>query len=157
MFDILVYLFENYIHNESDIYVNHADLTKELSRAGFHDDDIYKALKWLDTLSALQESHVKPYLSKGVSGATRIFSAEEQRKIDTECQGFLLFLEQINVLDAPTREMVLDRVMDLDGNSISLEDLKWVVLMVLFNVPGHETAYAQMEDLIFDEPEGLLH
>ncbi|MBU1309749.1 DUF494 family protein [Rheinheimera muenzenbergensis] len=157
MFDILVYLFENYIHNESDIYVNHADLTKELSRAGFHDDDIFKALKWLDNLSALQESHVKPYLSKGISNATRIFSMPELAKMDVECQGFLLFLEQINVLDAVTREMVIDRVMDLDSNSISLEDLKWVVLMVLFNVPGHENAYAQMEDLIFDEPEGPLH
>ena len=157
MFDILVYLFENYIHNESDIYVNHADLTKELSRAGFHDDDIFKALKWLDNLSALQESHVKPYLSKGASNATRIYSAPELAKLEVECQGFLLFLEQINVLDAVTREMVIDRVMDLDGTSISLEDLKWVVLMVLFNVPGHESAYAQMEDLIFDEPEGPLH
>lgn len=157
MFDILVYLFENYIHNESEIYVNHADLTKELSRAGFHDDDIFKALKWLDNLSALQESHVKPYLSKGHSSAIRIYTSEEQRKIDVECQGFLMFLEQINVLDAPTREMVIDRVIDLDGSSITLEDLKWVVLMVLFNVPGHESAYAQMEDLIFDEPSGLLH
>ena len=157
MFDILVYLFENYIHNESDIYVNHADLTKELSRAGFHDDDIFKALKWLDNLSALQESHVKPYLSKGITNATRIFSVPELAKMDVECQGFLLFLEQINVLDAVTREMVIDRVMDLDSHSISLEDLKWVVLMVLFNVPGHENAYAQMEDLIFDEPEGPLH
>lgn len=157
MFDILVYLFENYIHNEADIYVNHADLTKELSRAGFHDDDIFKALKWLDNLSALQESHVKPYLSKGISNATRIYSLPEQAKLDVECRGFLLFLEQINVLDAVTREMVIDRVMDLDSSSISLEDLKWVVLMVLFNVPGHENAYAQMEDLIFEEPEGPLH
>jgi Smg protein len=157
MFDILVYLFENYIHNESDIYVNHADLTKELSRAGFHDDDIFKALKWLDNLSALQESHVKPYLTKGTANSTRIYSVPELAKLEVECQGFLLFLEQINVLDAITREMVIDRVMDLDSSSISLEDLKWVVLMVLFNVPGRETAYAQMEDLIFDEPEGLLH
>jgi Smg protein len=157
MFDILVYLFENYIHNESDIYVNHADLTKELSRAGFHDDDIFKALKWLDHLSVLQQSDVKPYLSHAVSSSTRIFSQQELQKIDVQGQGFLLFLEQINVLDAPTREMVIDRVMDLDGNSISLEDLRWVVLMVLFNVPGHESAYAQMEDLIFEQPEGLLH
>ncbi|WP_333608491.1 DUF494 family protein [Arsukibacterium sp.] len=157
MFDILVYLFENYIHNEADIYVNHADLTKELSRAGFHDDDIFKALKWLDSLSALQQSHIKPYLTKVTTNALRIYTAEEQRKIDAADQGFLMFLEQINVLDAQTREMVIDRVMDLDGNSISLEDLKWVVLMVLFNVPGRESAYAQMEDLIFEEPEGPLH
>lgn len=157
MFDILVYLFENYIHNEADIYVNHADLTKELSKAGFHDEDIFRALKWLDRLSALQENQTKPYLSKATSNATRILTLEEYRKIDTEGQGFLMFLEQINVLDATTREMVIDRVMDLDGNSISLEDLKWVVLMVLFNVPGRENAYAQMEDLIFEEPDGPLH
>jgi Smg protein len=29
--------------------------------------------------------------------------------------------------------------------------------MVLFNVPGKENAYAQMEDLLFEEPEGPLH
>ncbi len=28
MFDILVYLFENYIHNESEIYVTQALLTR---------------------------------------------------------------------------------------------------------------------------------
>ncbi|OYW91468.1 MAG: hypothetical protein B7Z18_09595 [Alishewanella sp. 32-51-5] len=86
-----------------------------------------------------------------------MYTVEEYRKIDTAGQGFLMFLEQINVLDATTREMVIDRVMDLDAASISLEDLKWVVLMVLFNVPGKETAYAQMEDLIFDEVDGPLH
>ncbi len=113
MFDILVYLFENYIHNESEIYVNQADFTRELVKAGFHDDDIFKALRWLENLSKLQESHVKPYLTKTNSTAVRIFTADEQRKLDAECRGFLLFLEQINVLNLPTREMVLDRVMDV--------------------------------------------
>lgn len=45
----------------------------------------------------------------------------------------------------------------LDKPYIGLDDLKWVVLMVLFNVPGSEEAYGQMEDLIFDEPSELLH
>jgi Smg protein len=29
--------------------------------------------------------------------------------------------------------------------------------MVLFNVPGKEKAYAQMENLLFDVPDGPLH
>ncbi|MFP3366217.1 DUF494 family protein, partial [Pseudoalteromonas sp. SIMBA_148] len=45
----------------------------------------------------------------------------------------------------------------LDKPTISLEDLKWFVLMILFNVPGSEEAYEQMEDLIFEEPSELLH
>ena len=53
--------------------------------------------------------------------------------------------------------MVIDRVMEIDSKEFCLEDLKWVVLMVLFNVPGKETAYAQMENLIFEMPDGPLH
>ncbi len=68
-----------------------------------------------------------------------------------------MFIEQIGVINTVTREMVIDRLCALDKPYISLEDLKWVVLMVLFNVPGSEQAYAQMEDLIFDEPADVLH
>lgn len=56
-----------------------------------------------------------------------------------------------------TREMVIDRIMALDSNEIDLEDLKWVVLMVLFNIPGYESAYQQMEELLFEVNEGYLH
>ncbi len=158
MFDILMYLFENFIHNETEIRVDQDELTDELVRAGFHHDEIYKALSWLEKLAALQETDTHPYFAKGpTSFVTRVYTPEEEMRLDVECQGFLIFLEQINVLDASTREMVIDRVMEIDSKEFCLEDMKWVVLMVLFNVPGKENAYAQMEDLLFDEPEGPLH
>ena len=61
------------------------------------------------------------------------------------------------VLNLETREMVIDRVMALDNAEFDLEDLKWVVLMVLFNIPGYESAYQQMEELLFEVNEGYLH
>ena len=157
MFDILMYLFENYIHSEAEIMVDHDALTDELTRAGFHQDEIYKALNWLEKLAALQDSDAYPYLTRVTSKSIRIYTAEETELLDTECRGFLMFLEQVNVLDFSTREMVIDRVMELDTQYFCMEDLKWVGLMVLFNVPGKENAYSQMEDLIFDEQEGPLH
>jgi Smg protein len=63
----------------------------------------------------------------------------------------------MGVLDSATREMVIDRVMALDSDEVDLEQVKWVVLMVLFNQPGHEAAVAWMEDLVLDERAGLLH
>ncbi len=48
--------------------------------------------------------------------------------------GILLFLEQIQVLNLETREMVIERVLALDTAEFDLEDLKWVILMVLFNI-----------------------
>lgn len=157
MFDILMYLFENFIHSETEIRVDQDELTEELVRAGFHHDEIYKALSWLEKLAALQESDTNPYLSKVSATVSRIYTHEEEMRLDVECRGFLMFLEQIQVLDSSTREMVIDRVMEIDSAEFCLEDLKWVVLMVLFNVPGKENAYAQMEDLLFEEPEGPLH
>ena len=158
MFDILMYLFENYIHSEAEVMVDHDILTDELTRAGFHQDEIYKALTWLEKLAALQDVEAYPFLTRAVGQSFRIYTEEEMTLLDAECRGFIMFLEQVNLLDFTTREMVVDRVMELDTQDFSLDDLKWVILMVLFNVPGQESAYSQMEDLIFDEqPDGPLH
>ncbi|ADN74240.1 protein of unknown function DUF494 [Ferrimonas balearica DSM 9799] len=157
MFDILMYLFETYVQSDVELLFDREELTDELSRAGFRSDEIGKALIWIEKLAALQDSDRHPYLTGVEPGSFRIYTAEEVARLDTESRGFLMFLEQIQVLSATTREMVIDRVMELDGEPLSLDDLKWVVLMVLFNAPGNEQAYTQMEDLIFEEPEGLLH
>ncbi|TCN86734.1 DUF494 family protein [Shewanella fodinae] len=156
MFDILMYLFENYVHSEVELMVDEDELTKELTRAGFHQSEILKALSWLERLAALQESDT-PYVRTNDNYSFRIYTKEEIDKLDVECRGFLLFLEEIGVLNFNTREMVIDRVMELDESSLVLDDLKWVILMVLFNAPGNESAYAQMEDLIFEQPDGRLH
>lgn len=53
--------------------------------------------------------------------------------------------------------MIIDRVIALDNTEFDLQDLKWVVLMVLFNIPGYESAYQQMEELLFELSGGYLH
>lgn len=156
MFDILMYLFENYIHSDVEVLVDHEELTDELTGAGFDHQEILKALSWLERLAELQSSDFRNYPHSQIS-STRIYIPEEMERLDTESRGFLLFLEQIKVLDGYTREMVIDRVMELEMSEFSLEDLKWVILMVLFNVPGKENAYTQMEELVFEMNEGYVH
>ncbi|MGM3172725.1 DUF494 family protein [Dickeya lacustris] len=156
MFDVLMYLFETYIHNETEMRVDQDTLTDDLTRAGFDRDDIYSALDWLEKLADLQEGQTPPLALASDPLAVRIYTAEEEQRLDADCRGFLLFLEQIKVLSLETREMVIDRVMALETQDFDLEDLKWVILMVLFNVPGCENAYQQMEDLLFEPHEGYL-
>ncbi|MGL9721353.1 DUF494 family protein [Symbiopectobacterium sp.] len=157
MFDVLMYLFETYIHNETELRVYQDALTDDLTRAGFDRADIYSALNWLECLADLQEGKEVPFALASDPHALRIYTQEEEQRFDTECRGFLLFLEQINVLNLETREMVIDRVMALDTLSFDLDDLNWVILMVLFNLPGCENAYQQMEDLLFEADEEYLH
>ena len=157
MFDILMYLFGTHIQSESETMVDHTLLTDELTRAGFHQDEIYKALNWLEKLSVLDDIEAYPYITRVAHNSVRIYTNEEMELLDTQSRGFILFLEQVNVLDFTTREMVIDRVMELDTQYFSMDDLKWVILMVLNNIPGQEKAYTDMENLIFEEPEGPLH
>ncbi|MGD8712593.1 MAG: DUF494 family protein [Thiohalophilus sp.] len=153
--DVLMYLFENYMNDEIEFDTDEETLRVELQEAGFRQVEITRAFEWLEGLVAMQDDP-SIYSSK-TTGSIRIYTDEECEKLDIETRGFLLFLEQTGVLDHFTREMVIDRVMALGEDEIDLEQLKWVVLMVLFNQPGREAAFAWMEDLVFDEMPGILH
>ncbi|WP_216782732.1 DUF494 family protein [Candidatus Profftia tarda] len=157
MFDVLIYLFETYIHTASGMQVDQDKLTDDLTSVGFERKDICNALGWLEKLAFMQETNALPYTSCQKPHLIRIYAYEEVMRLDSTCRGYLLFLEQIQVLTPETREMVIDRVMALDAEQLDLEDVEWVVLMVLFNVPGHEYAYKQMEALLFEYNDGYLN
>ena len=77
--------------------------------------------------------------------------------MDVSCRGYISYLEQIGILSPPQREILVDRLLALDAPDIDVEQIKWVVLMVLFSQPGQELAYARMEDLVFEESTGSIH
>ncbi|MCF7751673.1 hypothetical protein D3C87_198960 [compost metagenome] len=150
--DVLLYLFEHYFSEDPDLVRDRDTLQNSLIQAGFSPTEIKKAFDWLD---ALADQRPAVTLAR-VDGPVRIYHGPELDKLDVEGRGFLMFLEQHGILDANQRELVLDRAMALDQDELDLDDLKWVVLMVLFNQPGSEAAYAWMETQMFvDEPEPL--
>ena len=69
----------------------------------------------------------------------------------------LVDLLVIGILTAVQREVVIDRLFALDADDIDIEQVKWVVLMVLFSQPGQENAYERMEDLVFEERRAAMH
>lgn len=152
--DVLLYLFENFVYEDPASLDDRDSLQASLLEAGFSPSEISKAFDWLDVLA-----RERPQLMRDAPGAdapTRIYAPEEMAKLDGECRGFLMFLEQSGVLDAERRELVLDRVMALDADEVDLDDLKWVILMVLFSQPGQEVACAFIEsDLLGSEGEPL--
>ena len=152
--DILIYLFENYMDSDHNPPSDQEQIHEELLQAGFPEQEIHKAFRWMDELALSQESQV---LRNHTNSAMRIYTDEELSRLDVECRGLLLFLEQTNILDPSNRELVIERAVALDARQISVEDLKWVVLMVLINQPGQESAFAQMEDLVYNDIPVYLH
>lgn len=79
----------------------------------------------------------------------RIYTEAEKIKLSAKSRGFLLFMENIGQLDANQREMIIDQIMSLGDTSISLEGLKWVVMMVLGNSVDGETSAQWLESIVF--------
>ena len=150
--DILIYLFENYMDAELEPQPSRDLLRKELEKAGFADGDIARSLDWLDSLT--DDGHA---VAQTTARAMRVFSGQEQLRLDTDCRGYILYLENIGILSATQREIVIDRLLALDADDIDIEKVKWVVLMVLFSQPGQGEAYARMEDLVFEERAEAVH
>ena len=153
--DVLMYLFENYYMDEEiSGRPDRESLQVELLEAGFPPGEVHKAFDWLEDLAA-QRAAGQPI--RAAAHSIRFYTDRETEHLDLECRGFLMFLEQMGILTAASRELVIDRVMALDAADMDIEQLKWIVLMVLFNEPGQEAAYAWMEDLVFDNVAGILH
>ena len=128
MFDILVFLFENYFHTGT--YPDQDTLTKRLSAAGFDSGDISQALSWLDGLERGEPGSGDRFTG---SDGFRYYTEPEIAKLGAESRGFLLFLETAGIITALQRELVIERALVLDEVRVDLENLKLIVLMVLWN------------------------
>lgn len=151
--DILIHLFENFLDAEDDATPDREALKAELEQAGYPEAEIERALLWLESLASDPDRS----LVEGTARAVRVFSGSEQVRLDTDVRGYLLHLENLGILSAAQREVVIDRLLALEADDIDIEQLKWVVLMVLFSQPGQENAYQRMEDLVFDERRDAMH
>jgi Smg protein len=150
MYDILVYLFENC--QQAELAYDRERVAKKLSAAGFEDSDISEALHWL--AGVLRAPHVLREPLPDARASFRAYAPRELAKLDAQCRGFLLTLEHSGILGAETRELVLERALAASGDTLSLEQLKLVVLMVLWNQQT-PTSRLLAEDL-FSAPHARL-
>lgn len=151
--DVLTYMFESYFE-EADAMFNREALLEELVEVGFDHGDVEKAFNWLADLPTSSEDI---QLKTPTQRSVRQYNALEIKKLDPECQGYLMSLEQMGVLSAASRELVIDRVMALDTDEINIDQLRWVCLIVLYNLSGTDVPYHWLEDIIMDLSSSHIH
>ena len=150
MYDVLAYLFENC--QQAEIADDRERVARKLSAAGFDDSDITEALRWL--AGVLRAPRAGNARLPDRRASFRAFAPREIAKLDAECRGFLIMLEQSGILNAETRELVLERSLAASGPALSLDQLKLIVLMVLWNQQT-PTSRLLAEDL-FSPPHSRL-
>jgi len=155
MFEVLMFLFENYMDGNIVLKVDDETIIVELEKIGFDRYEIGRALQWLNGLQDMQKTVIAG--PKFTPHALRYYLPEESEQLGVDGKGFLLYLEQVGVLDPLTREVVIDRIMALEPMEVNLGRIKWVVLMVLFNQPDKKSALSLMQEMILADAFDVLH
>lgn len=169
MFEVLVYVYENYWRGDACPRLEH--LERKLSAVGFETEQIHEALTWLGGLSLATHNTQRPPAAQDCappvdaapggarresSGSMRVYSVSEQYRLGSECLGFITFLESSGVLPAHMREIVVDRAMASNADGLSLEDIKIIVLMVYWSF-GEEPEALVLDELCDDASQRVAH
>jgi Smg protein len=157
MFDILVYVFENYL---PDACPEPGALARKLSAVGFEEPEISSALDWLAGLDAVQaeaQFHRQPR-----EGIHRLFHESELARLPAECRGYLASLEQVGAIGAVTREMIVERAMAVESaenNIVSLAKFKVIVLMVMWRrqLPLDHLVFENLLEDEDDDERPVMH
>jgi Smg protein len=150
MFDVLVYLYENYWR--PDACPDPRQLTRKLVAVGFESEEIQDALDWLAGLTDSSSQVDAPQSET----ALRVYTPREHDVLGGESIGFISFLESAGVLPPAMREMVVDRAMAVGGGPIDLDDLKIIILMVFWSL-GEEPDALILDELFIDPQDRVNH
>ena len=154
MFNVLVYLFENYYQAEG--YPDQDTLARKLTAAGFENDEISDALDWLRALVEPDEEPRQALQSIDTQDSFRAYSKTELALLGVESLGFLTFLESAGVVTPTLRETIIDRALALETEPVALEEFKVIVLMVLWTRRGDVDTLI-LEELLPDGAPRYVH
>ena len=157
MLDVLIYLAEEYevtYGEESE----REQLTMELVAAGFDTCLIGDAWGWLDELVILIDSNsdITPF---NKVNSTRVLSPTEKSRLSLATQSYLLLLQNSDLIDTVTFELILDRLIALESDSedLSLDQIRWVVMMIAFNRTPELSHLSAIESLVFVDRGLQIH
>lgn len=145
---VLIYVYDHYmLADPADVPERHRML-EDLQRRGFSVSEVVHAMEWLSALVGDQRASPEPTDMESARGALRVFDDGELSRLSADSRAFLMLLDRQHVLSSRQRELVIERALALDVDEVEVEQLKWVVLLVLSSQPGQELAFARFESVM---------
>ncbi|HEX4268744.1 MAG TPA: DUF494 domain-containing protein [Steroidobacteraceae bacterium] len=145
---VLIYVYDHYmLADPADVPERHRML-EDLQRRGFSVSEVVHAMEWLSALVGDQRASDAATDAESPREALRVFADGELSRLSADCRAFLLLLDRQHVLTRQQRELVIERALALDVEEVEVEQLKWVVLLVLSSQPGQELAFARFESVM---------
>lgn len=131
IFEIIAFIFDNIAQKKIILPLDQKQVMAKLKFAGFEKEMVQEAFDWLNTLVASSKERKKKQNSKSF----RVYSFEENIKINMEARSFIMKAEQIGILNTKSREIVINQLLQLEQLQADLNDAKWAILLTLLSQP----------------------
>lgn len=154
---VLIYVYDHYMLADSAEVPERHHMLEDLRRRGFSVSEVVHAMEWLSALVGDQRASPGPTDAECAREALRVFTDGELSRLSADCRAFLLLLDRQHVLSPQQRELVIERALALDVEEVGVEQLKWVVLLVLSSQPGQELAFARFESVMSAADGAVRH
>jgi Smg protein len=151
---VLIYVYDNYMLADPADVPERRHMLEDLQRRGFSVSEVVHAMEWLSAL--VSDQRAVPEGGDDHAGL-RVFAEGELSRLSADCRAFLMLLDRQRVLTPQQRELVIERALALDVEEVEVEQLKWVVLLVLSSQPGQELAFARFESIMAGNDAALRH
>jgi len=144
---VLIYVYDNYMLADPAEIPERRHMLEDLQRRGFSVSEVVHAMEWLSALVSDQRASPGSGDAHPCAGL-RVFAEGELARLSADSRAFLMLLDRQRVLTREQRELVIERALALDIQEVDVEQLKWVVLLVLSSQPGQELAFARFESVM---------
>ena len=127
--EIVVFLID-YMREKGAKQTTTEEISVKLSEMGYTDDEIDTAYDWfVEQFSSENEPEYSSFPKR--SGSMRILTDTERLLISPDAYGFLMKLLNGGVIDDEQLETVIDRVISLSGDPLTLDQIKEIASSVI--------------------------
>lgn len=144
LLEVLEYIFKYSSQTGNDLSTSKDAMLTKLEEYGYSKEMLEKAFSWLSDLVKQQLCFEKP---TETSDAFRIFTQREIAKLSLNCRNTLLTLGRLGILDIKAKEIVIHQLMQINKTNIDVEELTWVVALVLLSTPNQKDVKDKLDKL----------
>jgi len=145
---VLIYVYDHYMLADPGEVPERRYMLEDLQKRGFSVSEVVHAMEWLSALVGDKRAAGDSGEAQCDGAGLRVFADGELSRLSPDCRAFLMQLDRQRVLTPQQRELVIERALALDVDEVDVEQLKWVVLLVLSSQPGQELAFARFESVM---------
>jgi len=133
----IISIISQYLIEDIDVFDQEMEIVDDLMSLGFETGEIEAAFNWMANLSQGIKWGDEALDAEELGQYVRIFTAEEKRLLTNPARGYLMKLHNLDLVNAPLLEEIIDQAILLDTPAVGVEEIKMIsTMVVMFSQSG---------------------